>query len=158
MTQNINALIDRKIQKLRQLQSLLADPEMAELVQTMFASKPATGAASQQAELNLPKVRKAYQRQGGSLIEETYRYLREWGEPATAKDLADFMQSSGYNFKAKDRHIAVSKALRQLAVRRIKHKRGDHAKAPIIYWVDSDSIAGAMGRAGDQVPVQETTQ
>jgi hypothetical protein len=133
MTDNINILlIDRRIRKLQKLKGVLADPEMSELLQEMFtgSSKVVPVAASQPTQLPLSKARRKYKRNGGSsLIERTYESLRKYGEGTSAKELADFMKSSGYKFKAKDANIAVSKALRLLAdLGRIKAVRGQHAK------------------------------
>lgn len=149
MTDNLT-LIDRKIRKLQQLRDLLADPEIAEFVQTMFAkSAPAKFQATQ---LVLPKPRRKYERRGGSLVDKTYKSLREFGEPTTAKELAEFMKSGGYKFKAKDPNIAVSKALRQLAdIQKISSRRGEHAKAPIVYWIADVIDTGEI----DRIPVQE---
>ena len=136
---NSIALIDRRILKLKQARELLADPEMYELLRSIFSNLPkaASTADSQGVQLELPRTPRKYRRRGGSLVERTFEHLREYMEPTTAKDLADFMVSKGYRFHAKNRNVAVSKALRQLAnAGRIQSRRGDHAKSPIFYWVN----------------------
>jgi hypothetical protein len=159
MTPNLSAVIDRKIKKLQQLRDLLADSEMAELVQAMFVDavpKPATGAPSQGNQLEFPKLRRKYQRTGGSLLDQTYKSLLAYHQRATAKDLADFMQRTGYRFKAKDPNIAVSKALRLLAeAGKITAQRGDNPKAAITYWIPQpDSLQELTGG----IPVQVETR
>jgi hypothetical protein len=153
MTPNLSAVIDRKIKKLQQLRDLLADSEMAELVQAMFSDtvpKPANGAASDVKQLEFPKPRRTYRRNGGSLLERTFKSLHEYHEQATAKDVADFMRASGYRFKAKDPNIAVSKALRQLheAGKISAERNPNNPKAAIVYWVSQPL------RIADQIPVQ----
>jgi hypothetical protein len=158
MTENIQTLIDRKIKKLQALRDLLADPEMVELVQTMLvgnAPKPATVAASQEMQFEFPRPPRKYRRHGGSLIDQAYKSLRQHGERTTAKDLADFMRSSGYKFKARDANIAVSKALRILAdLGRIKAERGEHAKAAIVYWAPQPDPSLDLAT---EFPAQEET-
>jgi hypothetical protein len=133
------ALIERRIRKLQEAKDMLADPEIYELMRSIFAdsAKAAPVAGFQGAQLELPRPRRKYKRRGGSLLDETFSRLREYGEPTTAKELAEFMQASGYRFRARDKNIAVSKVLRQLAgMGKIQSKRGEHAKAPIRYWVN----------------------
>jgi hypothetical protein len=89
------------------------------------------------------------------LVEQVFAHLREFGQRTTAKHLADYMSLGGYRFRAKDPNIAVSKSLRQLSdAGRVISERGEHAKAPITYWV-----SGAPPEKRDQVSVQgELTQ
>jgi len=143
---------------LQQLQSLLHDPDLADVVQSVLQSTPkAAPVAESQPPLTFKKARRKYQRNGGSLIDRTLASLRDHGEPATAAGLAAFMQGSGYRFKAKDANIAVSKVLRQAAQSgKIKSKRGDHSKAPILYWFEKSETA-TLPVYTAQVPVQETT-
>lgn len=144
-------LIDRRIKKLQQLRDLLADPELAEFTEEMFASKPVPTAESQ---LSLPRAKRRYERRGGSLITKTEKSLREFGGSTTATELAGFMQKDGFKFKAKNPNIAVSKALRQLAAMgRINSRRGDSPKAPITYWVPATLVLQSLAK----VPVQEET-
>lgn len=160
MTDNAYSTIERRIRKLQQLQSLLQDPELADVVQSVLQASPKSApVAESQPPLTFKRARKRYQRRGGSLIERTFTSLREWGEPTTAAELADFMKSGGYKFAARDPKIAVSKVLRQLAdAQKIKARRGDHSKSAIIYWVDIDEPGlKQTTEFREPLPVQETT-
>ena len=149
MPTNHQTFIDARIEKLRLLKELLNDPEMLSLVRTMLASMDGPTVTPVPRSDSAP--RRKYSRRGGSLIDKTYKGLREYGEPTTARELAQFMASGGYKFKARDPNIAVSKALRILTdAGKIQAKRGDHAKAPIVY-----RLAEMVNVGGDdKVPVQ----
>ena len=132
------------------------DPALLTLFRELFeipSSESAPTVPPPSVEQNPTVVpRRKYARRGGSLIDHTEKSLREYGEPTTAKELAQFMVSSGIKFKAKDPIIAVSKTLRHLKdIGKINSKRGDHSKAPIVYW----SLQPTVLRASDEIPVQE---
>ena len=150
MSQATTPDIQDRLDKLQQMANWFdADPALMPLFRALFIDVVQIAPPKTTKPLSITPARRKYHRRGGSLVDHTFKSLREYGEPTTAKELAQFMASSGYEFKAKDPNIAVSKALRFLAeTGKIQSKRGAHAKAPIIYW-----IAAAVVNV-DQVPVQ----
>jgi hypothetical protein len=150
MATNIQNAIDDKIRKLQQLRDLLSDPEIAKIARNILSHPNATasaidaGASDTLSGQAIP--RRFTKKKRGTLVKKVAAIISESAVPLTARQVADVLEVDGFEFKANDKYVSVSKALRGLALnKKIGDMRGDHAKAAIRYT-----------RLPSLVPVQET--
>lgn len=134
---NIQSALDEKIRKLQQLRDLLSDPEIAKIARNLLSQRngaepPAPTPVSSSANVTR-RIRRSG-RKRGALLKAALDIVKSAAKPLTAKDVTGFMELNGFNFEAKDKQIAVSKALRVLAgQRRIGSERTGRGKAPLVY-------------------------
>jgi hypothetical protein len=141
MTNNIQTALDEKIRKLTQLRDLLSDPEIAKIARNIL-SQPRTAKPAIDADISIvlpasqstPRARRTLKKKRGTLVKKVAEIVTQSTSALTARDVADALESQGFNIQAQDKAIAVSKALRTLATKqKIIAKKGDHAKAAISY-------------------------
>jgi hypothetical protein len=141
------ALHEEQIRKLKELDALLSDPEMAvtarEILLASARVAPATHSEPERRVRRNPAGRKR------NLKKRALEIVRSSASLLTAKDVAEIMEKEGYTFRAKNSAVAVSKALRSLAQQKeIDLKRGDRDKSAIKYGALPSLLT---------LPVQETT-
>jgi hypothetical protein len=146
------ATIDDSIRKLTQLRELLTDPEIAAYVRRIL--KEQDDAVVQRAETaavmpRSTRLRRRRKEKRGTLVRAAFNVVKNSSDLVSAKKVASVLESEGYTFEAKDKCVAVSKALRTLARdQKIKQVRtGSNPKAPILYGPMNSSL----------FPVQERT-
>jgi hypothetical protein len=140
MTTSIQNALDDKIRKLQQLRDLLSDPEIAKIARSILSRRDASGTAVDAVMAAISparapaNVRRKRKKKRGILVKKVFEMVRDSTVPLTAKEVALALDRDGFDFKAEDKIVSVSKALRSLAAKqKINHKRGQHAKAAISY-------------------------
>lgn len=122
--------LDEHIRKLQQLRDLLADPEIAKFARNLLGQKTATPNAP--AEARRPQKRAEKKR--GALPRAALAVIQASSRKLAAKEVAHILDSQGFLFKASDKEVATSKALRLLADKhQVAAERSGPGKAAILY-------------------------
>jgi hypothetical protein len=137
-----------QIKKLELLEQLMGDPEVAAMARSLLFRQTtlpsgARVSATVRIQNRLRKGKPGLKRKAFDVVQGTTK-------PLTAKEVTDLMEQDGFNIRSKNKTVAVSKALRSLAVEhKILHSRGEKVKAAIKYSPLPSLLS---------VPVQERTQ
>lgn len=122
--------LDEHIRKLQQLRDLLADPEIAKFARNLLTQKPTT--SSETAEPKRAPKRVGKKR--GALPMAALAVIQASARKLAAKEVAHILDSQGFPFKASDKEVATSKALRLLADKhQVAAERSGPGKAAILY-------------------------
>jgi hypothetical protein len=144
------AFHEEQIRKLRELGNLLSDPQIAATARELLLKSTVIN-VSVEATAE-PRVERRPRRQAGrkrNLKKKALEIVRESAHLLTAREISEIMALDGFTFRAKNKKVAVSKALRSLAdEKEIVSHRGEKDKSAIKY-----------GRLPSllNLPVQETT-
>jgi hypothetical protein len=131
------SLLDEKIRKLEKLRKVLSDPD----VQSVLADPELVALIESLNKLAIPAPRAATNGQRdtvppppGTLLGETLRAARTHVAPYAAADVVDTMEASNFSFEAGDHRIAVNGALRTLSDRGfIRLKQQGIGRRPTLY-------------------------
>ena len=135
---NIDSIIaahEEKIRRLKLLKELLGDPELAALVKGQLSKQAEmTVAAQPQQDREMTRLRRRSGRKRQLKKRALEIVQKSTPEMLTAKQVADQLEKEGFVFKAKDKTVAVSKALRSLAdEKEIQSRPGEKSKSAIRY-------------------------
>ena len=114
--------IDQRIQKLKQLKEILADPETAELAREVLIS--ANGTERQGPEIRrFPRTKHAKRSRKGYLIKAVLEEAqRLQGERFTKSSILQALHDRGFAFATERPQVAVGQALRKLTEKHHKLK------------------------------------
>jgi len=136
-----------KAKKLEMLAALLDDGEIASELAGLFSS--ATPTPIPVAPKSRTPQRKAahrkHPRKRRGLEAVAVEMVKMAGVPMSARAVTQRLEDSGFAFGARNHQVAVSKALRQAAKHdKIAEKRGEYAKAAIVYVPFSAASKGPV--------------
>jgi hypothetical protein len=128
------AACEEEIRRLKLLKELLGYPELAAVAkeQLLKQAEPVRAAQPEQGrERSRPRRRSSRKRQ---LKKRALEIVKKSTAMLTAKQVTEQLEKEGFNFKAKDRAVAVSKALRALSEEKeIQALPGEKSKSAIRY-------------------------
>jgi hypothetical protein len=125
---------EEEIRRLKLLRELLSDPELAAVAKEQLLKQTEMKAAAQSRQeggATRPRKRSGGKRQ---LKKRALEIVTKSTAMLTAKEVAEQLEKEGFTFKAKDKTVAVSKALRSLAdEKEIQAIPGEKSKSAIKY-------------------------
>jgi hypothetical protein len=105
--------IDARIQRLQELRKIVADPEMASLLNQLMASKNEHSSLAHPDRQSEHKAKKK-----GTFINKIEETCKSFGAARfTIRDVIEKFESSGNTFKAKDKSVAAYSAMKRLEKR-----------------------------------------
>ena len=131
--------IDQRIQKLKQLKEILADPETAELAREVLISANGTEsiAGRQGPEIRrFPRTRRAKRSRKGDLIKAVLEEAqRLQGESFTKSSILQALHDRGFAFATEKPQVAVGQTLRKLTDKhhKIKLVKEGQGREPNVY-------------------------
>lgn len=135
---------EEQIRKLRQLEDLLRDPDIAATATDLLLQQSSTPVRGSRH----PHMRKRGRKR--NLKNRALEIVKRSTQEMSARDVVAELEKEGFAFRAKNRMVAVSKVLRSLAgEREIVSIPGAQPKAAIRYSALPSLLT---------LPVQETTQ
>lgn len=142
MPQDTRTRLENRIKKLQQLHDLLGDPDISAEVESLYSHRNGASPAEPQKPQIMrvtthtsPTPKRKKRGSGRQMTRHAVAVVNEASTPITARDVADVMTEAGFHFKAGNKYIAVSKALRRVSEDgEIKSIPGPSPKAPITYF------------------------
>jgi hypothetical protein len=125
---------EEEIRRLKLLKELLDDPEIAAVAKAQLLKQAEIKVVAQsQREREKPRLSRRSGRKR-QLKKRALEIVKKSTEKLTAKEVAEQLEKQGFAFKAKDKTVAVSKALRSLAdEKEIEAVPGEKSKSAIRY-------------------------
>ena len=147
-------VLDDYIEQLQELRKLLRNPMVADIARRILAEQsidtPQNGSGSSR-QPDLPSRTPVPVKRGrkhGALVSSVLKtVMNSTSQPVTAKNVTAMLESTGFEINARDKQLAVSKALRALAAKgKIEAEQNGGKKSPFFYR--------PKGSAQQSIPMQ----